>query len=122
MSRTQRDPARLRRAAILTVEVEPLEHRTLLSFAAPVAITPGVTNSPGPTLHTPTPTLLWTAATSVTGLTGYRINLVNETTQRNFFFDVGAGTLVAGTGYAWNVSALVNGQSGPPGRDLFSVA
>lgn len=97
----------------------------------PQAVSPGSVDSPGPTLHTLTPTLLWTAVTGVRGLSGYRVNVVNQTTQRNFLFDVGAtttqftlaaGTLVAGTAYAWNVTALVNGQAGTPSNDLFFVA
>jgi hypothetical protein len=94
-------------------------------------VSPGSANSPGPTLHTLTPTLLWSAAAGITGVTGYQINLVNQTTGRNLFFDAAAGatqftlpagTLVAGDGYAWNVRTLANAQIGTPSRDLFFVA
>ncbi len=94
------------------------------TLAAPVAIGPGTTSSPIPTLTTNTPTFTWNG---VSGVTGYQINLHNSTANTTTSYQVGAsvtsytlaaGVLVAGDTYAWNVRGLNGTQSGPPSANL----
>ena len=57
------------------------------TLPAPVAIGPGTTASPGPVLTVTPPTFTWNAAASVTG---YQINLHNNTTNTTVSYSVGA--------------------------------
>lgn len=107
MLRTRRERSRAQRASITPAHVEPLEHRTLLSVAAPVASAPGTTASPGPVLDTSAPTFQWSA---VSGVDGYEIHIYDKTKASNFSADVtGADTttysttLRPGDQYVWNV-------------------
>jgi hypothetical protein len=102
-----------------------------VALPSPVILSPGSTKSPGPVLTTLTPTLKWKAVTSVSGLTGYQINLYDITSKVFRSFDVGAsitsymiapGVLKAGDDYVWNVRVLDGGQSGPPSVYLYFVA
>jgi hypothetical protein len=97
------------------------------TLPAPVATGPGSTTKPGPVLTTSTPTLTWDAVAGVSGLTGYQINLFNQTTSTSTSYQVGASdtsytapssALVAGDTYVWNVRVLVGTESGPPSAYL----
>jgi hypothetical protein len=101
------------------------------TLPAPVAIGPGSTVSPGPVLTTTTPTFQWDAVTGVTGLTGYQINLFDQTASKSYSYQVGAtatsytlpaGVLTTGDTYVWNVRILVGTQSGPPSAYLYFQA
>jgi hypothetical protein len=90
------------------------------SLAAPIAKSPGSTESPGPVLTTSTPTFTWQP---VTGATGYQINIYDNTLKKFYSYKVGAsatgftidsGVLTAGDSFVWNVRALSGSQSGPP--------
>jgi len=94
------------------------------TLAAPVAIGPGSTSTPVPVLTTDTPTFTWSG---VAGVTGYQINLHNNTTSTTASYTVGAsvtsyplaaGVLIAGDSYVWNVRGLSGTQSGPPSANL----
>jgi hypothetical protein len=94
------------------------------TLAAPTATGPGSTSTPIPVLTTNTPTFAWSA---VAGVTGYQINLHNNTTSTTASYSVGAsltsytlaaGVLIAGDSYVWNVRGLNGPQSGPPSANL----
>ena len=79
-------------------------------------------------LSTLTPTFTWTA---ISGVSGYQINLYNQTTKKSVSYQAAAGatsfTLPAGVlvnneSYVWNVRGLNGTQSGPPSNYLFFVA
>ncbi len=88
------------------------------TLAAPTAISPGSTTSPGPILTTDAPTFVWNA---VPGVTGYQINVYDGTAGKSTSYVVGAsvtsyspGSLTPGDKYVWNVRVLNGTQSGPP--------
>ncbi len=98
------------------------------TLAAPVALSPGASATPGPVLTTSTPTLSWTA---VTGVTGYQINLYDTTLGKLATYTTGAsvtsytvasGALTAGDVYVWNVRGLNGSVSGPESNYLYFQA
>lgn len=93
------------------------------TLAAPTAISPGSTASPGPVLTTTSPALTWSV---VIGATGYYIYFSDITAGTSTSYTVGASVtsyspsgLVAGNAYAWHVNALNGTQSGPSSGYLF---
>jgi hypothetical protein len=109
MFRIRREPTGDQRAL---AQLEPLENRTLLSYAAPVASAPGTAASPGPVIDGLTPTFKWSA---VDGVDGYEIHIYDKTKASLYSADVtGANTttysvtLRPGDQYVWNVRDVVN--------------
>jgi hypothetical protein len=99
-----------------------------VTLPAPVAVGQGSTAAPGATLDTASPVFQWNAITGVSSLTGYQINLYNQTTSTSFSYKVGtsitsfsppSGVLAAGDTYVWNVRGLAGTQSGPPSAYLY---
>jgi hypothetical protein len=99
-----------------------------VTLPAPVAVGQGSTAAPGPTLDTSSPVFQWDAITGVSSLSGYQINLYNQTTSTSYSYKVGtsltsysppSGVLLPGDTYVWNVRALAGTQSGPPSTYLY---
>jgi hypothetical protein len=99
-----------------------------VTLPAPVAIGPGSTTSPGPATSSDTPTFQWDAVTGVSALSGYQINVYDETSKTSYSFKtdaaatsytVAAGVLTAGDAFVWNVRVLAGTQSGPPSSYLY---
>jgi hypothetical protein len=94
----------------------------LHSMPSPTVTGPGSSTSPGPILTTLTPTFTWNAVTSVTGFTGYQINLYDMTAKKGqsfvasptaTSFKLPAGALTAGHSYVWNLRLRDGGLTGP---------
>jgi hypothetical protein len=107
------------------VEVQPG------TITGPVAIGPGSTTSPGPVLTTLTPTFSWSAASGITGMTGYQVYLSDITAAKSTSYNVGtsvtsytlpSGVLTAGDKYSWTVHVVEGSQSGPSSSYMFFQA
>jgi hypothetical protein len=91
------------------------------ALPAPIVIGPGASTSPGPVLTTLTPTFTWKPVTSISGYTGYQINLYDETTKAFVSYVTGAtatsytlpaGALTVGNTYVWNLRLRDGAQTG----------
>jgi hypothetical protein len=120
MSRTSRSARPDRRAgASVSILIEPLENRELLSFAAPVAQSPGTAASPGPVVINLNPTFHWSA---VSGVSGYQVHIYDKTDAKYLSANVAgqtatsykpsAGTLKPGDQFVWNVRDLIGTATG----------
>jgi hypothetical protein len=95
------------------------------TLPAPLVNGPGSSVSPGPVLTTLTPTFKWQ---SVSGVSGYQLNLYNLTLKAGYSYTFGAAAtsftipadvLRGGDKYVWNLRVLESGQSGPPSTYLY---
>ena len=94
-------------------------------ISAPVALSPGNAQSPGPVGSLGGTTFKWGA---VAGATGYQINIFDVTQNKNYCYDVnasvssyslGAGAMIAGDQFAWNVRAMNGATVGLPSASLY---
>jgi hypothetical protein len=118
--------------AIGRAVIETLEVRSLLTtLPAPVALGQGSTTAPGPVLDASAPTFQWDAVTGVSGMTGYQINVEDETASKFYQYKVGtsvtsysapSSVLVAGDDFVWNVRIIDGSTTGPESAYLNFVA
>jgi hypothetical protein len=104
--------------AVPLAQIQPAD-----AIPVPQPISPGSANSAGPVLNTNDPTFNWT---SVTGITGYQLNLYNITTQTFASYTVGRsitsddlGGLPAGDSYVWNIRSVDSSSTGLPGTYFY---
>jgi hypothetical protein len=104
--------------------------RAATVLPTPVADSPGTVAEPGPTLDTTTPTFSWHLpdGADASAVTGYQVNIFDQTKNKGFTyrvtgatattFTLPAGVLRAGDKAVWNVRVRSGDRSGAPSAYL----